>query len=93
MTGFEPRTSGIGSDRSTNWATTTARLLPPLCHDYSSNRRLNKVYLAVILLTFLKFQASDNFSSMLVPFKQFFHDKTVYTLLGPKSFGDPNKSD
>ena len=26
MTGFEPRTSGIGSDRSTNWATTTARL-------------------------------------------------------------------
>ena len=24
MTGFEPPTSGIGSDRSTNWATTTA---------------------------------------------------------------------
>ena len=24
MTGFEPRTSGVGSDRSTNWATTTA---------------------------------------------------------------------
>ena len=24
MTGFEPRTSGIGSDRSTNWATITA---------------------------------------------------------------------
>ena len=24
MTGFKPRTSGIGSDRSTNWATTTA---------------------------------------------------------------------
>ena len=24
MTGFEPRTSDIGSDRSTNWATTTA---------------------------------------------------------------------
>ena len=24
MTGFEPQTSGIGSDRSTNWATTTA---------------------------------------------------------------------
>ena len=22
MTGFEPRTSGIGSNRSTNWATT-----------------------------------------------------------------------
>ena len=26
MTGFEPRTSGIGSNRSTNWATTTAQL-------------------------------------------------------------------
>ena len=26
MTGFEPRTSGIGSDWSTNWATTTALL-------------------------------------------------------------------
>ena len=24
MTGFEPRTSGIGSDLSTNWATTTS---------------------------------------------------------------------
>ena len=24
MTGFELRTSGIGSDHSTNWATTTA---------------------------------------------------------------------
>ena len=24
MTGFEPWTSGIGSDRSTNWATTTS---------------------------------------------------------------------
>ena len=26
MTGFEPRTSGIGSDRSINWATTTAHI-------------------------------------------------------------------
>ena len=25
MTEFEPRTSGIGSNRSTNWATTTAQ--------------------------------------------------------------------
>ena len=25
MTGVEPPTSGIGSDRSTNWATTTAQ--------------------------------------------------------------------
>ena len=27
MTGFEPRISGIGSDRSANWATTTAQFL------------------------------------------------------------------
>ena len=26
MTGFEPQTSGIGSDHSTNWATTTAQI-------------------------------------------------------------------
>ena len=26
MTGFEPRTSGVGSDRSTNWATTISSL-------------------------------------------------------------------
>ena len=26
MTGFEPRTSGVGSDRSANWATTTAKV-------------------------------------------------------------------
>ena len=26
MTGFEPLTTGIGSDRSTNWATTTAQI-------------------------------------------------------------------
>ena len=31
MTGFEPRTSGIGSDRSTNWATTTAHHLFIYC--------------------------------------------------------------
>ena len=27
MTGFEPWTSGVGSDRFTNWATTKARYL------------------------------------------------------------------
>ena len=26
MTGFDSRTSGVGSDRSTNWATTTAQI-------------------------------------------------------------------
>ena len=27
MTGFEPQASGVGSDRSANWATNTARTL------------------------------------------------------------------
>ena len=27
MSGFEPQTSGIGSNRTTNWATTTAQAL------------------------------------------------------------------
>ena len=29
MTGFELQTSGVGSNRSTNWATTTARTPEP----------------------------------------------------------------
>ena len=35
MTGFEPRTSVIGSDRSTNWGTTTAptKLVSVLCNN------------------------------------------------------------
>ena len=36
MTGFEPRTSGIGSDRSTNWATTTALIKVFWCHNSKS---------------------------------------------------------
>ena len=35
MTGFEPRTSGIGSDRSTNWATTTSQHILKML--YSAN--------------------------------------------------------
>ena len=27
MTGFEPRTSGTGSNRSANWATTTSNVI------------------------------------------------------------------
>ena len=33
MTGFEPQTSGIGSDHSTKWATTTAPTTSVYCHD------------------------------------------------------------
>ena len=38
MTGFEPWTSGIGSDRSTNWATTTAHYFETLLLWYFSNQ-------------------------------------------------------
>ena len=38
MTGFEPRTSGIRSDRSTNWATTTAWTIYFLRHIYLTSR-------------------------------------------------------
>ena len=30
MTGFEPQISGIGSNRSANWATTTAKMIREL---------------------------------------------------------------
>ena len=36
MTGFEPRTSGIGSNRSTNWTTTTALIKVFWCHNSKS---------------------------------------------------------
>ena len=39
MTGFEPRTSGVGSNRSTNWATTTALLLTVLYAKIELTRR------------------------------------------------------
>ena len=35
MTGFEPRTSGVRSDRSTNWATTFAPNLFFKSHDFT----------------------------------------------------------
>ena len=37
MAGFEPRISGVGSDRSSNWATTTA--LPNTQSKLSSDER------------------------------------------------------
>ena len=40
MTGFEPRTAGIRSDRSTNWATTTA--LSSKVTFFSRHRRLHR---------------------------------------------------
>ena len=34
VSGLEPRTSGFGSDRSANWATTTAQIWQLLGHKY-----------------------------------------------------------
>ena len=48
MTGFEPRTSGIGSDRSTNWATTTAPQKAGVCVFLSDQSKSRKVTLNVL---------------------------------------------
>ena len=42
MTGFEPRTSGLGSDRSTNWATTTAQIKKAYQQDQKTKPNLSK---------------------------------------------------
>ena len=42
MTGFKLRTSGIGSDRSTNWATTTAHTLVLLAYNLCGVQGSNK---------------------------------------------------
>ena len=36
MTGFEPQTSAVWSNRSTNWATTTAPLVQTLLTDFET---------------------------------------------------------
>ena len=41
MTGFEPRTSGIGSDRFTNWAITTAPNIVYIMQQLQSTLILN----------------------------------------------------
>ena len=47
MNGFEPQTSGIGSDRSANWATT----LPFMSNIYNSDfGRKNKLQMYFIVL-------------------------------------------
>ena len=38
MTGFEPQTSAVWSNRSTNWATTTAPLVQTLLTDFETLR-------------------------------------------------------
>ena len=57
MTGFKLRTSGNGSDRSTNWATTTAQMV--ICYGYKLCARNDpKKYLG----TFTGFLLSELFS-------------------------------
>ena len=49
MLGFEPRISGVGSDRSTNWATTTAPdiVLLPNTHDQAEEYYVSEQNLGV----------------------------------------------
>ena len=54
MTGSEPQTYGIGSNRSTNWATTTAqsiRLLFDSCTTRSQSYLSKKIYLLASIIT------------------------------------------
>ena len=60
MTGFEPRTSGIGSDRSTNWATTTAQRP----HHFSLNGRSEYRSPALCVLLMNEPQPINNNSSV-----------------------------
>ena len=50
MTGFEPRTSGVGSDRSTNWATTIS---PSLDLFFLSLSCHHSIFLILTLSLFL----------------------------------------
>ena len=66
MTGFEPRTSGIGSDRSTNWATTTVILhellnwfLSPLFRVERWLEMLNKLRFILVCLLALKLTSPE----------------------------------
>ena len=36
MTGFKPQTSSIGSNRYTNWATTTAQLIFEVSYEFAA---------------------------------------------------------
>ena len=44
MTGFEPQTSDIGSDHSTNWATTTATFQDSLLKTMSQWAKFKKEF-------------------------------------------------
>ena len=57
MSGFEPRIFGVGSDRSANCDTTTARPVPTWSHSYNRVRAMLSVYCFIIL----DFQSSDSY--------------------------------
>ena len=56
MTGFELRTSGVGSDRSTNWATTTASSLYYISVSFSRCHVSFYLFLSVCLCLFSEAQ-------------------------------------
>ena len=50
MTGFKPQTSGVGSDRSTNWATTTTHVVEPVETRARSHKEISvQIYVKLIL--------------------------------------------
>ena len=67
MTGVEPRTSGIESNRSTNWATTTAQNI-----FYNIDPRVASKYcnMGPLPIRQIKF---TNFSHRRLPFRYIFH--------------------
>ena len=76
MTGFEPRTSGIGSDRSTNWATTTAQKLLTFFDYHSVAVLLQRIQLKIsshleIWWARLKLMEIDNSTSSTLDQKPF----------------------
>ena len=68
MLGFDPRVSGVRSDRSTNWATTTARNLTFICNYFAAEHLktiLHQIFLSWLpqgqnfFLTFMIFSSSS----------------------------------
>ena len=94
--GFEPRTSGINSDRSANWATTTATPLSTLLRSQVLNYfSLNVFYFAFYKSAFsseiiiFKPKVYQKFSKAIKPFREnvCFLKKFKTTLLCRMVFG------
>ena len=67
MTVFEPRTSGIGSDRSTNWATTTAQIPLLLDIHWTSPYERTRYFIYWKLYLFTMFGCEEEYYSKICP--------------------------